>query len=143
MTEIWKDIEGYEGLYQVSNKGRVRSVARVVTWKNQSVKTYKSRIMKSREKFGYCYISLYKDFKSKEYRMHRLVAEAFIPNPNNLPEVNHIDENKLNNEIENLEWCTRQYNNSYGTRGKRIGATKRKNSLNCSLEKHTSERENK
>lgn len=124
--EIWNDIKGYEGLYQVSNMGRVKSVARTVMWKNKEVKRYKSRIMKSRVKNGYCCASLYKDFKSREYRVHRLVAEAFIPNPNELPFINHIDENKLNNNVENLEWCTRQYNNSYGTRNERISATMKK-----------------
>lgn len=127
MTEIWKDVKGYEGLYQVSNMGRVRSVARVVTWKNQQTKSYKSRMMKIREKNGYRVVSLYKNHKSKDNRVHRLVADAFIENPNNLPFINHIDEDKSNNKVDNLEWCTRQYNNNYGRRNEKISIKQREN----------------
>lgn len=127
LTEVWKDIKGYEGRYQVSNTGRIRSVARVVTWKNGEVKTYKSRIMKTKARGNYVGISLYKDYKSKDYMVHRLVAEAFIPNPDNLPFVNHIDENKENNIASNLEWCTRQYNNNYGRRNEKISITQKQN----------------
>ena len=129
MSEEWRDIKGYEGLYQVSNYGRVRSVSRIVTWKNNQLKTYKSRIMKIQQKNGYYTVSLYKDFNSKTIRVHRLVGEAFIPNPDNLPFINHIDENKLNNRVENLEWCTRQYNNNYGSRNHKISVARSKNEL--------------
>lgn len=129
MNEEWRDIKGYEGLYQVSNYGRVRSVARIVTWKNNQLKSYKSRIMKVRQKNGYYTVSLYKDFNSRDIRVHRLVGEAFIPNPENLPFINHIDENKLNNRVENLEWCTRQYNNNYGSRNHKISVARSKNEL--------------
>ena len=129
MSEEWRDIKGYEGLYQVSNYGRVRSVARIVTWKNNQIKSYKSRIMKIRQKNGYCTVSLYKNFNSKDIRVHRLVGEAFIPNPDNLPFINHIDENKQNNRVENLEWCTRQYNNNYGSRNHKISVARSKNEL--------------
>ena len=108
MEEIWKDIEGYEGLYQVSNMGRVRSLK----YKNE-------RILKPRKQSGYYKVLLYNN-ETREYLIHRLVANAFIPNPDNLPQVNHKDEDKANNCVSNLEWCTQKYNSSYGTRGKRI-----------------------
>lgn len=109
MNEIWKDIEGYEGLYQVSNLGRVKSL-------NYS-RTGKEGILKPNPtKRGYIIVEL----KSKPFQVHRLVAQAFIPNPNNLPQVNHIDENTSNNIVSNLEWCTAEYNSNYGTRNERI-----------------------
>lgn len=107
--EEWKDIKGYEGLYQVSNIGRVRRV------KSGRV------LIGFRCGGGYLYVILYKNETRKNYSVHRLVAQAFIPNPNNLPQVNHKDEDKTNNRIENLEWCTNQYNCNYGTHNKRIG----------------------
>lgn len=111
--EIWKDIKGYEGLYQVSNWGRVKSL-----------KYGKERILKpQKDRGGYLRIGLYKDRKFKLTKIHRLVAEAFLENPDNLPEVNHRDENKKNNRVENLEWCTHLYNQNYGTRNNRIGKT--------------------
>lgn len=110
--EEWKDIKGYEGHYQVSNLGRVRSLGGT-TWKSEK--------LMSTERKNYERVGLYKDKRTKQLLVHRLVAEAFIPNPDNLPEINHKDENKLNNCVENLEWCTRHYNLNYGTRNKRIG----------------------
>lgn len=110
MVEIWKDIVGYEGLYQVSNLGRVKSLG------NGKTHNSKERILKARkETNGYLRITLTKDGKQKKYTIHRLVATAFIPNPDNLPIVNHKDEDKLNNRIENLEWCDAKYNINYGT----------------------------
>ena len=108
MEEIWKDIEGYEGLYQVSNLGRVRSLRRNII------------LRQSIERNGYERILLYKNKGYKHFLIHRLVATAFIPNPNNLPQVNHKDENKLNNCVDNLEWCTQEYNHNYGTINIRI-----------------------
>ena len=105
MKEIWKDIKNYEGLYQVSNFGRVKSL-----------KFGKEKILKLlKHNCGYLYIGLHKDNNVKNYYIHRLVAEAFIPNPDNLPQVNHKDENKLNNVVSNLEWCDAKYNINYGT----------------------------
>lgn len=101
MQEIWKDIKGYEGLYQVSNLGRIKSLPR--NTKNQ----YKNGIIKQnviRGK-GYYYVNLYNK-NNKLFTIHKLVAETFIPNPNKLPCINHIDGNKLNNRIDNLEWCS-------------------------------------
>lgn len=106
MKEIWKDIEGFEGLYQVSNMGRVRSLRRNI-------------ILKNRITSGYEMVLLYTNNIRKNYLVHRLVAHAFIPNPNNLPQVNHKDENKTNNCVDNLEWCDGKYNTNYGTGNKR------------------------
>ena len=104
--EVWRDIEGYEGLYQVSNLGRVKSL-----WYG------KERILKlGRNIFGYLTVGLHKNEQQKTCKVHRLVAQAFIPNPNNLPDVNHCDEDKTNNSVQNLEFCDAKYNNNYGTR---------------------------
>lgn len=113
--EYWKPIFNYEGLYEVSNLGRVRSLNYSHTGKPQVLKT------------GYCgrnraykSVILYKEGKRETKTIHRLVAQAFIPNSLNLPEVNHKDENTLNNCAENLEWCDKPYNMNYGTRNKRV-----------------------
>lgn len=103
MEEIWKDIEGYEGLYQISNLGRVKSL--------KTNKILKYCISKT----GYAYSSLTKNKIIKQKSVHRLVAKAFISNPDNLEEINHKDENKLNNNVNNLEWCSHKYNMNYGT----------------------------
>lgn len=109
MIEIWKDIAGYEGLYKISNLGDVYSVKR------------KRKLKLLNSHHGYKRIRLYTDSKSwKIYAVHRLVAAAFIPNPNNFPEVNHKDENGSNNKANNLEWCTRSYNVNYGQRNSKI-----------------------
>ena len=109
--EEWRDIEGYEGLYQISNLGRVKSFPRPTT-PGGILKTIK-------RKDGYCSIKLSKNGKVKKVLVHRLVAKAFIPNTNNLPIINHKDENPLNNNVDNLEWCDYKYNNNYGTLSKR------------------------
>lgn len=102
---IWKDIPGYEGLYKVSNTGKIFSVA---TNRELSV---------IQKKDGYTCISLCdKDHNKKQYRIHQLVAKAFIPNPNNLPMINHKNEIKNDNRVENLEWCNNFYNSNYGNR---------------------------
>ena len=98
MREIWKDIPGFEGLYQVSNHGNILSVKR-----NKYRKIRK-------DKWGYSIVGLNKDGGQKQLFVHRLVAVAFIPNPNNFAEVNHIDGNKANNSVDNLEWCNRYEN---------------------------------
>ena len=125
--EIWKDIIGYEGLYQISNYGRVKTVARDIVRSNGEPLHIKEKIRKTVIKpNGYAEVHLRKDGKGLSIKVHRLVAEAFIPNPDNLPQVNHIDEDKTNNNVSNLEWCTRDYNMHYGTRNGRA-ASKRIN----------------
>ena len=112
MQEIWKDIRGYEKLYQVSNLGRVKSYPRQGT---------KGKIIKQWEdKDGYLRVYLRKDGKTKTKTVHRLVANAFLKNPNNLSQINHKREfEKWNNCVSNLEWCTPKYNVNYGTRNER------------------------
>lgn len=106
-NEIWKPIGGYEGLYEVSNKGRVRS------FHNATCKTKDKDGILRQFKGTYYSVSLHKDKKQKTHDVHRLVADAFLPNPNNLPEVNHKNEDKLDNRVENLEWVTHKYNIAY------------------------------
>lgn len=122
--EIWKDVVGYEGLYQVSNLGRVRSLG--------FDKWHKGKIIKGcfDGKKKYLFVSLHKEGKSKGFNIHRLVATAFIPNPNNLPQVNHKDEDKTNNCADNLEWCDAFYNMNYGTAMERMISTRRANNKN-------------
>ena len=113
MEEIWKDISDYEGLYQVSNTGKIKSL----NYRH----TGREKIMKhSVNNKGYLIVKLWKNRKVKSFRLHRLVAEAFIPNPNNLPFINHKSEIKTQNNVENLEWCDQKYNNNYGTRKERV-----------------------
>ena len=120
--ELWKDVKDYEGLYQVSTLGRVRSLDKYIDAKNRNVDKVlrRGKILKpAYNKCGYLRVSLYKNGKRTSFYVHRLVAKAFIPNPDNLPLVNHKDEVKDNNYPYNLEWCTDEYNQHYGTAIKR------------------------
>lgn len=112
MKEIWKDVGGYEGLYQVSNLGRVKRL------KGKYMKSDKL-LKQVKLDSGYIAVGLCKHNKAKNFRVHRLVAEAFIPNPEEKPQVNHINEDKTNNMVSNLEWMTAKENNNYGTRTQR------------------------
>lgn len=111
MEEVWKDIEGYEGYYQVSNLGRVKGIKIINQYKKERLL---SQYLNNKGR-GYYKVWLYKDKKRKMHYVHRLVAKAFLPNPNNYPDINHKDENSRNNQVDNLEWCNESYNLSYGT----------------------------
>lgn len=117
IREIWKPVVGWEDCYMVSSLGRVKSVDRYVNHRKEGCYQFiKGKIRKTKyNNGGYEMVSLQKNGKDKTYLVHRLVAQAFIPNPDNLPEVNHKDENTKNNRLENLEWCDRIYNLHYGT----------------------------
>lgn len=127
--EIWRSIQGYEGLYEVSNIGNVRSLDRIVKMKNGANRTtYGKMLSKTSYNSTSCYegVTLCKGGICKKYSVHRLVADAFIPNPDDLPEINHKDEDKRNNNADNLEWCDRRYNNTYGTAKFRAAMTQGK-----------------
>ena len=109
MIEEWKDIAGYDGVYQVSNCGRIRSFKK---WHNSNMRILKPAIAKK----GYLMVSLSFKGKVKHCNIHRLVAEAFLDNPNHYDQINHINENKTDNNVDNLEWCSSSYNMTYGTR---------------------------
>lgn len=134
MEEIFKDIKDYEGLYQVSNLGRVKSIEHYVN-SNLGQRLVKERLLsKAKDKKGYYRVTLWKDNKDKHYLVHRLVAETFIPNPENLPTVNHKDENPSNNCVDNLEWCTNHYNLHYGNCITKISTTLGKPVLQYTLD---------
>ena len=148
--EIWRPIKGYEGLYEVSNLGRIRSLDRMIIQPDGVKRLWKGRIRKpikdTRENKGYLRVELSKDGILKKFAIHRLVAQTFIPNTNNLPQINHKDEDKINNFVfvnkdgsvdlnkSNLEWCDGKYNVNYGTRNKRIAKTQSTPVLQIGLE---------
>lgn len=124
--EVWKNMKGFEGFYQVSNEGRGKSLDRVVEMNNKW--GTKTKVLKKGKLLiphsytnGYLFFTLTVNGKRYQESVHRAVAKAFIPNPQNLPEVNHKDEDKTNNCVENLEWCTHQYNNTYNNKHLKIG----------------------
>ena len=111
MKEIWKPIKGYEKIYEVSNFGKIKSLKKKI-------------ILKQFENTnGYFQVELWKNKKGKKFLVHKLVAEEFISNNDNLPYINHKDENKQNNRADNLEWCTAKYNSNYGTRNSRLSSS--------------------
>lgn len=112
MREIWKDIKGFEGVYMVSNLGRVKGLARISSDNRDLPDRY---LTGSKYSNGYCMVKLSLNGKRVRKSIHRLVAEAFIPNPDGLPMINHKDEDKTNNKADNLEWCDARYNSTYGT----------------------------
>lgn len=120
MEEIWKDIKGYEGLYQVSNLGRVRSLDRTVSYCGRTRKFFGKILIEDDESIQsyqrYVSVDLCKNGGERHYLVHRLVADAFLPNPENKPTVNHINGHKHNNHLDNLEWATWSENNSHAFR---------------------------
>lgn len=133
MEEFWKQVKGYEELYEVSNYGRLKRLPYKNTNYTKGHKQTYSRsfnggiIKGSVCRNGYRRVTLTKDGVNKYFHVHRLVAEAFIPNPDNLPFVNHIDEIRTNNRADNLEWCSCQYNNTYKNARKRFAEAYIKN----------------
>ena len=120
--EVWKPVAGYEGSYEVSSFGRVRSLERS-EFIGPYIRLRKGKIMRQKlTKYGYLEVTLFKNNKPSTKKVHRLVAEAFLPNPDNLPEVNHRDEDKTNNAVWNLEWCSSKYNMNYGSLKSKIAA---------------------
>jgi hypothetical protein len=130
MKEVWKDIEGYVGKYQVSNLGRVKRLAHSISCDNQwrcHVRNYKEKILKlCNDKDGYLLVSLGKDGKRITKKVHRLVCEAFLDNPNGYGQINHKNKNKKDNRVENLEWCNHTQNqvHRFKYKGKPRGVTK-------------------
>lgn len=130
--EVWKDINGFEGFYKVSNYGRIKTVGRIVQCKGKNGSNSYVIVKEKIKKFadnghGYYHVNLYKNNIRYQQYIHRLVALAFIKNPLNLPQVNHRDEDKSNNSVDNLEWCSSCYNNNYGTAKYRSKKTLRDN----------------
>ena len=124
MKEEWKDIKGYEGRYQISNYGNIKSFKNGI-----------GRILKPvRHKHGYMWVSLCDGKTIKPFLVHRIVAETFIPNPNNLKTVNHKDENKENNNVDNLEWMSLYDNLHYGTRIERYAKARSKSVMQYTLD---------
>lgn len=112
MMEEWRDVVGYEGIYEVSNMGNVRTKEGKTTWQHYSgTRVWKQRILtQMKDNRNACSVNLWKDRKNKGFLVHRLVAIAFIPNPNNYPIINHKDCNPSNNNVDNIEWCDNTYN---------------------------------
>lgn len=126
IMEIWKDVPGYSGMYQVSNTGKIKSLSRLKRGRGKSMFVTPERILSGiRNKYGYLEVILHDGSTIKHHTIHRLVATAFIPNPESLPQINHKNEIKNDNRVENLEWCDAKYNMNYGTRTKRAHEIKK------------------
>jgi hypothetical protein len=130
-TEIWEEIEGYRGMYLISNSGNVMRKNSII--KNNEIVSYILQRKNLRNNKGYKVVTLFDHSKAKTVKVHRLVAKAFIPNPNNLPCVNHKDGIKSNNDMNNLEWCNIKFNNQHaynnGLKNKSIGENSNFNKL--------------
>lgn len=133
MEEIWKDVKGYEGLYQISNLGKVKRLVSVKCKKERFLSITKDR------KSGYCRVMLCKNNKTKRFLIHRLIAEHFIPNPENKPCIDHINGVKDDNRIENLRWCTYKENNNYQIAKRNNSESQKKLRLNTDWVKRNKE----
>lgn len=127
LEEIWMPVNGYEGLYEISSLGRLRSLPKQCGLSPRKLKIKKPVV----DKYGYLRVSLYKNGVSKNKQIHRLVADAFIPNPYGYDQINHKDECKTNNEVSNLEWCNTYYNSNYGSRNNTISTKMKGKNVNC------------
>lgn len=127
MIEIWKDIKGLEGCYKISNLGKIKSL------KDNHGNSREKILKPNLDGFGYKKVTVYKNKKKLTRKIHILVAQTFIDNKNNLPEVNHKDECKTNNIVDNLEWCTYKYNINYGTRNERMALAQSKPIIGISI----------
>lgn len=139
-SEVWKDIKGYEGVYQVSNYGNLRSLTRTIDDKNGKIKIIKGKSLKaSTTSYGYKSVVFRNGLNKENLRVHRLVAQAFIENKDNKPYVNHLDGNKANNRVDNLEWCTNSENmkHAFGT-GLKEPSNPNKNGLTQGSKHHKS-----
>lgn len=134
MVEIWKDIKGYEGFYQVSNLGRIKRIEKQITMYNKNTKYNKvikeKELKQTKNKKGYLYVSLCKNGEIKKQRVHRLVAEAFLEKKDGFNEINHRNEKRHDNRAENLEYCTHVYNLNYGNHNQKLSKTLRENNKN-------------
>ena len=127
MSEEWRDVVGYEGLYQVSSEGRVKSLERKVRHWRGGERIQKERILNPKtNRYGYLIVGLYAGGKQKMFAVHRLVCQAFHENLDNKPQVNHLNEDKKDNRACNLEWCTRKENCNHGTRNERSAKNRSK-----------------
>lgn len=126
--EIWKKIDNFDN-YEISSIGRVRTTDKIIIRTNGRPIPFRGRILKLyKDHKGYLHVNLYnKSHVKRRFQVHRLVAKYFIPNPNNLPQVNHKDENKSNNCITNLEWCSNNYNINYGNRNYNLSRSLKNN----------------
>ena len=133
-NEEWLDIKDYEGYYQVSNLGRVKSLPREILDAGGVIRRRNGKLLTPRVTGNnYRQVSLCKNGVTRQFLLHRLVAEAFIPNSNNCAQVNHIDEDKANNSVSNLEWCTAKYNSHYSQTFKKAVAATSKKVVQCDL----------
>lgn len=138
--EIWKDIKGFEGYYQISNLGRIRSLDRIIEMKNGKTRKVKGKILKqSTSVHGYKVVCFRRNGKKENFRVHRLIGEAFIDNQDNKPFINHIDGDKSNNDISNLEWCTAKENANHAYEfGLKEASNPNKNGLKQGSKHHNS-----
>lgn len=123
--EQWHDVKGFEGIYKVSSLGRIKSLTRTITYKNGAKHLTKGKMLKPiMDSYGYYRATLYKNGHAYQRLVHRIVADEFVSNPNNYSDINHKNEMRTDNRSENLEWCTKKYNNNYGRHNDHLSLAK-------------------